>query len=70
MEPLRAPTHRCEPSGGDCAEQFDVCESNNIEPGSIMIPNQEGAGKLSCKPYDKRVAVVVSGAGNLKPEFF
>ena len=41
-------------------------ESNNIDPGTIMIPYQEGAVKLSSKPYDPGMSAIVSGADNLE----
>jgi hypothetical protein len=54
--------------GGDCAEDFDslgTVEQN--EPGTVMVIDQCGALQQSQKAYDKRVAGVVSGAGDLKP---
>jgi hypothetical protein len=51
----------------DCAEDFDVAEAEDIEPGTVMVIDQEGTLKTSEQPYDKRVAGVVSGAGGLKP---
>ena len=52
--------------GADCAEQFDV-GSEVIEPGSVVVIGQEGKLNLSQKAYDKKVAGVVSGAGNYRP---
>jgi len=54
-------------SGADCAENFDVEEAQSLEPGMVMVIDQEGTLKPSEQPYDKRVAGVVSGAGGLKP---
>jgi hypothetical protein len=51
----------------DCAEEFDVTESNAIEPGTVMVIDQEGALRPSTEAYDKRVAGVISGAGDCKP---
>ena len=54
--------------GGDCAEDFDslgTVEQN--EPGTVMVIDQCGALQQSQKASDKRVAGVVSGAGDLKP---
>jgi hypothetical protein len=51
----------------DCAEDFDIAESEKIEPGSVMVLNHEGKLQQSNKAYDKKVAGVISGAGNLKP---
>ena len=53
--------------GGDCAEDFDVAGLEQIEPGTVMVLDQEGALQPSRKSYDKKVVGVVSGAGNLKP---
>ncbi len=54
-------------SGGDCAEEFDVVEATQVEPGTVMVLDQEGALRQSEQAYDKRVAGVISGAGNYKP---
>jgi hypothetical protein len=54
-------------TNADCAEDFDVCGSNGVEPGSVMIFNDEGELSLCQKAYDKRVAGVISGAGDYKP---
>jgi hypothetical protein len=51
----------------DCAEDFDICESEQIEPGTVMVLGEEGVLYPSQQAYDKRVAGVVSGAGNYKP---
>jgi hypothetical protein len=54
-------------SNADCAEDFDVSDSGEIEPGTVMVINQEGKLQKSSKTYDKRVAGVISGAGDFKP---
>jgi hypothetical protein len=54
-------------SNEDCAEDFDIVEDEKIKPGSVMVIESEGKLKQSCSPYDKRVAGVISGAGNYKP---
>jgi hypothetical protein len=51
----------------DCAEDFDVSHSTEIEPGTVMVIEQEGKLKECDLPYDKRVAGVISGGGNYKP---
>ena len=51
----------------DCAEEFDVAVAEAVEPGSVMVINEGGGIKQSTEAYDKKVAGVVSGAGNLKP---
>ncbi len=51
----------------DCAEDFDIFEMEKIEPGSVMVINQDGVLQQCQQAYDKRVAGVISGAGNLRP---
>lgn len=51
----------------DCAEEFDVCGADPVAPGTVMVLNEEGAVRPSDRPYDTRVAGVVSGAGTLSP---
>ena len=50
---------RCPPFLPSRAEQY--------EPGTVMVIDQEGALQQSQQAYDKRVAGVVSGAGNYQP---
>ena len=54
-------------SNADCAEDFDVTPSATIEPGTVMVLGEEGILHPNQQAYDKRVAGVVSGAGNYKP---
>jgi hypothetical protein len=55
-------------TGGDCAEDFDVVDDDNgVEPGTVMVIDNEGALQPSAKAYDRRVAGVISGAGECKP---
>ncbi len=54
-------------TGADCAEEFDILEATSVEPGTVMVLDQEGALKPSQQAYDKRVAGVISGAGNYRP---
>jgi hypothetical protein len=51
----------------DCAEDFDVPDSNPVQPGTVMVLGGESTVKPSTLAYDKRVAGVVSGAGYLRP---
>jgi hypothetical protein len=51
----------------DCAEEFNVSETEEIEPGTVLVLDGQGTMISSTKAYDKRVAGVVSGAGNNKP---
>ena len=54
-------------TNADCAEEFDIYETVQIEPGTVMVLAGDGKLEESQKAYDKRVAGVVSGAGNYKP---
>ena len=55
-------------TNADCAEDFDIADAELVEPGTVMVlGDDEGALHQSCRPYDKRVAGVVSGAGDFKP---
>jgi hypothetical protein len=54
-------------TNADCAEEFDICDTEPIEPGTVMVVGEEGKLEQSQKAYDKRVAGVVSGAGDYKP---
>jgi hypothetical protein len=51
----------------DCAEDFEISESEQVEAGTVMTLNDVGKLEKVKHPYDKRVAGVVSGAGDLKP---
>jgi hypothetical protein len=51
----------------DCAEEFDASEHASIEPGTLVVFDEAGTLEPSRRPYDKRVAGVVSGAGNCRP---
>ena len=51
----------------DCAEDFDVADMLDAEPGTLMVLSAEGPLSQSQQAYDKRVAGVVSGAGSYKP---
>jgi hypothetical protein len=53
--------------GADCAEEFDVEESSEAGPGSVMTMGLEGRLRSCAQAYDRRVAGVVSGAGGLQP---
>jgi hypothetical protein len=54
-------------NGADCAEDFEIAEAAQIDPGTVMVIDEEGALQQSRQAYDKRVAGVVSGAGDLRP---
>jgi len=53
-------------SGADCAEDFDLSGAERIEPGTVVVIDEEGALQQSHQAYDKRVAGVISGAGDYK----
>jgi hypothetical protein len=54
-------------TNADCAEDFDIVGLVRIEAGTVMVIDSEGALRPSDQAYDKRVAGVISGAGNFKP---
>lgn len=54
-------------ANADCAEDFDVAGEVKVEPGTVMVLGNEGALFESHQAYDKRVAGVISGAGDYKP---
>lgn len=57
-------------NNADCAEEFDVDEQQeegSIEPGSVMVIDENGMLRPSLEAYDKRVVGVISGAGDFKP---
>jgi hypothetical protein len=54
-------------NAADCAEDFNVSEIASLEPGTVMVLGEEEVLQPSHQAYDKRVAGVISGAGNYKP---
>ncbi|UCG83544.1 MAG: hypothetical protein JSW38_01625 [Dehalococcoidia bacterium] len=54
-------------SNADCAEDFDVLESEEIEPGAVMVIDEEGKLRPCKEPYDQKVAGIVSGGNGSKP---
>ena len=53
--------------GKDCAEDFDIGNARGLEPGTVVVFDDEGSVVESDGPYDKRVAGVISGAGKYHP---
>ncbi len=53
-------------SNADAAENFDVAESAEATPGTLMVLNHEGKLEPSSVPYDKKVVGVVAGAGDYR----
>jgi hypothetical protein len=52
----------------DCAEGFDTAPGiPELQPGTVVVLNSEGALQESSSAYDKKVAGVVSGAGDYRP---
>jgi hypothetical protein len=51
----------------DCAEEFAVEGTDDVEPGTVMIIDDSGSLRPSTEAYDRRVAGVVSGAGGARP---
>ena len=55
--------------GADVAEPFEMSQPEELEPGSVVIIDDEHPGKLkqSTQSNDTRVAGIISGAGGVKP---
>jgi hypothetical protein len=54
-------------TNADCAEDFDIADAAVAEPGTVMVLGEEGQLQQSQQAYDRRVAGVISGAGNYRP---
>jgi hypothetical protein len=54
-------------TNGDCAEEFEIADAVALDPGTVVVIDQRGTVVESNQPYDKKVAGVISGAGDLKP---
>jgi hypothetical protein len=54
-------------ANADCAEDFDVVSSTLAEPGTVMVIGDDSVLTPCGAEYDKRVAGVISGAGDYKP---
>ena len=54
-------------TGRDYAENFTVADTQHAVPGSVMVLDDNGGVRLSEHAYDRRVAGVVSGAGECRP---
>ena len=54
--------------GADLAENFNATDAVKPEPGTVMVIDEVSEGKLkaSTTAYDKKVAGIVSGAGDIK----
>jgi hypothetical protein len=54
-------------AAADCAEEFDIGAATGVEPGTVMVLDNDGALQPSSEAYDRRVAGVISGAGEYRP---
>ena len=54
-------------SGADCAENFEIAGPAAVDPGSVMVVDEEGTLAPCSESYDRKVAGVISGAGEFKP---
>lgn len=50
----------------DLAEDFDISAIEKVEPGSVVVLDDEGSVQQSRAAYDHKVAGVVAGAGNFR----
>ncbi len=51
----------------DCAEDFPTAAGVRLEAGDVVVFDDDAALRRSEEPYDKRVAGVISGAGDTRP---
>jgi hypothetical protein len=54
-------------SGADCAEDFNVADAKELDPGTVMVIGDEDELHPCTEAYDKRVAGILSGAGDYRP---
>jgi hypothetical protein len=54
-------------TGADCAERFALCPEAQRDPGTVMVIDADGRLRECREPYDRRVAGVISGAGEYRP---
>jgi len=54
-------------TNADCAEEFDVADVEDMEPGTVVVLGADGRLSRAREGYGKRVAGVISGAGGLRP---
>ncbi|MHB9841917.1 hypothetical protein Q8F57_044865 [Paraburkholderia terrae] len=52
---------------GDVAEGFTTHNDEIIEPGTVVVLDHDGSVRIASEAYDRKVAGVVSGAGNYRP---
>lgn len=51
----------------DCAEDFDLIDDADLEPGTVLVINDDARLEESRTAFDRRVAGVLSGAGKYRP---
>lgn len=51
----------------DCAEDFDLADGVEAEPGTVMVLDEQGSLRPSARAYDSAVVGVVAGAGGYRP---
>ena len=54
-------------TNADCAEDFNISGGELVEPGTVVVIGDQDTLHPSEHAYDKRVAGVISGAGDCKP---
>jgi hypothetical protein len=54
-------------AASDCAEDFDVAAEHVVEPGTVMVLDDSGSLRPSEQGYDRKVAGIISGAGDFRP---
>lgn len=54
-------------SGADCAEMFDMAHDSEVDPGTVLVMDNDGHVHPCDRVYDRRVTGVVSGAGAHRP---
>ena len=53
--------------GADCAEDFEIEDAAAAEPGTVMVIGADSRLHVAQRPYDRCVAGVIAGAGNIRP---
>jgi hypothetical protein len=53
--------------GADCAENFDIGKDQDIDPGSVVVLDEDGLLRRCNEGYDRKVAGVISGGGSYAP---
>ncbi len=51
----------------DCAEDFPLAAGVRLDAGDVVVFDDESAIRRCDRPYDRRVAGVISGAGDTRP---